>query len=184
MRGLSETIEIQTSSGLPWQWRRICFCLKNPSYLSPAVAPFLETTAGFVRLMYKNTSGSASDVLLKNNLRTLVFKGVIGSDWNNILTAPIDTTRVDLKSDTTTVISSGNASGRLKRYKRWYPMNSNLVYDDDETGGREAASTYSVTDKRGMGDYYIWDIFVSGIGGSSTDRMSFDPTATLYWHEK
>lgn len=184
MRGLKESIEVQTSTGLPWQWRRIVFCAKDPQYFSPAVAPYLETSNGYARLLYKNTGGSANDQLLKNNLRTIVFKGSINSDWSDILNAPIDTARIDLKSDVTTIISSGNSNGKLRKFDRWYPMNKSLVYDDDESGGGESPSVYSVQDKRGMGDLYIWDIFVSGIGGTSSDQITFDPAATLYWHER
>lgn len=63
-------------------------------------------------------------------------------------------------------------------------MNKNLHYQSDEDGNNQSSSPYSVETKLGLGDYYILDIISAGTGATSSDRMSFDPEATLYWHEK
>ena len=63
-------------------------------------------------------------------------------------------------------------------------MNENLLYDDDEDGGEESAVNMSSKGKYGMGDYYVLDIIGSGTGGTTSDRLSWAPTSTLYWHEK
>ena len=181
MRGLKETIEIQTSSGIPWQWRRICVTMKANF---TGVDTSLETSAGWVRNVYNMTSGQSADANALSTLRNALFQGQINTDWTSYLTAPVDTTRVDLKYDKTMMVSSGNASGKLKLYKMWHPMNKNLVYNDDENASGTAVQKYSVTSKPGMGDYYVIDIFQSGIGSASGDVLSFQPQATLYWHEK
>lgn len=184
MRGLKETISITTNSGAAWQWRRICFCFRNTALLLPGVVPYVENSNGFGRYMYNLSSGSTTDNAAASALSGFLFKGVIAVDWNSQLTAPVDTSRVDLKYDKTFTIQSGNSLGVLKTYKLWHPMNKNLTYDDDEQAGGMNTSYYSVTDKRGMGDYYIVDFIYPTFGSATTDTLYFGPQATLYWHEK
>lgn len=183
MRGLKENIEIQTNSGIPWQWRRICFTVKGLNFIT-GFGGAIENSNGFGRYLYNIYSGTSVDTPISSALTNLIFKGTLGQDWNDFTNAALDTSRITVKSDTTTIISSGNTSGKLKLYKRWYPMNANLVYDDDETGGAKVSRLYSTESKAGMGDYWIVDFFQPGIGSTSTDKMSFNPASTLYWHEK
>jgi len=183
MRGLKETIEIQTSSGVPWQWRRICFTAKALNQ-TLNFNGYVENSNGFGRYIYNVNSGTSTDGPVSSALASLLFKGVANIDFIDYRNAPVDNSRVTIMSDTTTIISSGNTVGKMKLYKRWYPMNKNLVYDDDEYGGSKIPRMYSVPAKPGMGDYWIADFFSSGIGSSSSDQLSFSPEATLYWHEK
>lgn len=184
MRGLKEVISVQTTSGIPWEWRRICFCFRNTALLLPSVIPYIENSNGFGRLMYNLSSGSSTDNAATAALNGFLFKGVVNVDWNSYLTAPIDTTRVDLKFDRTYTLQSGNANGMYRRFSFWHAMNKNLTYDDDEQAGGMNTSYYSVTDKRGMGDYYVADFFFPLAQATSTDSLIFYPQASLYWHEK
>lgn len=184
MRGLKEQIYIQTGSGLPWEWRRICFCFRNTALLLPGVQPFIENSNGFGRLMYNLSSGSATDNSARNALTGFLFKGVVAVDWSSFLTAPVDTSRVDLKYDKTIAIRPDTTVGFTRKYNRWYGMNKNLRYDDDEQAGGMNSSYYSVNDKRGMGDYFVVDFFFPGLNGTTSDTLLFGPTASLYWHEK
>lgn len=194
MKGFAENIRIETSTGNPWFHRRICIASRDPSFTSRnpgdasgterdyAAAGAIETSNGFQRL--------ASNVLLDTLTNTyttwlaIIFKGTQGLDWDDFVTAPIDTTRVDLKFDKTWVYRSGNQSGVLKERKLWHPMNKNLYYDDDEAGAGETTATYSVRDKRGMGDYHIFDFFSQGSSGQTADLLKIRYTSTMYWHEK
>jgi hypothetical protein len=183
MRGLRENIEITTNDGLPWQWRRICFTFKGQRLATAIVqtgtAIATETTSGYVRVVntaYGNTAVSA--------LQSYVFKGAAGVDWSNIMTAPTDNTNISIKYDRTITIASGNEDGTIRNYKRWHGMNQNLVYGDDEQGGTENISGYSTEGKPGMGDYYVVDIFQPRVGGNVNSVLRFEPSATLYWHEK
>ena len=191
MRGVSEKIRIQTSSGAPWIWRRICFAHRGNSPFNtnqPGDTPINSAT------QYIDSSQGMGRLFLNQNVNTMgntqaaqfeiLFRGRAGQDWGDPLIAPIDTRRVDLKSDKTVRISSGNANGILREYKRWHPMNKNITYEDDENGEVEDTSYFSVDDKRGMGDYYIMDIFVPGTGAGTGDLLQVSSTATLYWHEK
>lgn len=187
MRGLNENIEISTSSGAPWQWRRICFTHRDASVLlgvNNPLIPYLETNNGFQRYMTNFTANDAGSVSTHGAITRLIFKGTQNVDWNDIRTAPLDNTRIDVKYDKTTIISSGNANGRVKMFKRWHPMNKTLVYDDEENGEREDSNVFSVGDKRGMGDYYVIDFLQAGMGAGTGDSLNFSPTSTLYWHER
>lgn len=191
MKGFSEHLRIQTSSGLPWFHRRICFTAKgiNPfNSVSTGDTPtnpysvYVETSSGLERLWFNqnvNAMGNTSAAQL-----SILFKGVANQDWNDYILAPIDTSRITLKYDKTKVIKSGNASGALVERKLYHPMNHNLVYDDDEQGIAEASSHYSVDSKAGMGDYYILDIVQPGVGATSADTINIVANSTMYWHEK
>lgn len=183
MRGLKEVINLQTNTGVPWLWRRICFTAKGrflDNAQNTAAPLYSYTSAGYLRT---NTDWFANDVQ-KQPLLNPLFRGKEGQDWSNFMSAPVDTERVTLKYDKITTLQSGNQSGIARTYKRWHPMNKNLNYDDDEDGGKEQTNNMSVQTKSGMGDYYVLDIITSGAASSTTDQLLWDPTASLYWHEK
>lgn len=192
MRGLSEHIRIQTSSGLPWFHRRICFCSRGISPFNSLVSgdtpvqggttTFSDTSVGMERLWANQGVNTVPNTIAAQ--QEVLFKGAFNTDWNDPIVAPVDTTRVDLKYDKTWVIRSGNASGTLVERKLWHPMNKNLVYNDDESGENDATSYYSTASKQGMGDYYVYDIIQPGIGGTAADLFNIFSNSTLYWHEK
>ncbi|AWU66509.1 capsid protein [Bark beetle-associated genomovirus 1] len=191
MRGFSETLRIQTNSHVPWFHRRICFCFRGATpFASPNssdtptqnMSPYVDTSNGMERLWLNqqvNAMGQSVQAIWG-----VLFKGMINQDWNDVVIAPVDTTRVDLKFDKTWLIKSGNESGTIVQRKLWHPMNKNLVYDDDETGESMASQYYSVDSKQGMGDFYVYDIITPGLGGSATDLISIQANSTMYWHEK
>lgn len=191
MVGLKENIQVQTSNGIPWEWRRICFCAKGGGSINGVMPPasntfsiMSETASGWTRTM--SAIPASSQIVQLGNL---LFRGSGGVDWTDIIVAPIDTSRIDLKYDKTRTITSGNEQGVSRRYNLWHPMRKTLVYDDDEYGGAQTFSYSSVLDKRGMGDYWVIDIFQprKGSGGGSgvpAPTLTFAPNATLYWHER
>lgn len=182
MRGLKETVEMQSNSGVAWQWRRLCFTLKGTSLINQAsasVAFNLQATNGMQRVVNNAVGQPAGNVIVG-----LIFRGSQGIDWNNYMNAPIDTERISVCYDKTRTIQSGNSSGVLRKYSIWHPMNKNMVYDDEEIGDSGAYSPYATDGRLGMGDYYVIDIVVSAFGSSSSDELVWGPNATLYWHEK
>lgn len=190
MRGLSEHIRIQTSSGCPWFHRRICFTYRGNEPLrskfegdTGETPMHLETSSGMVRYL-QNINVIAGTANYRNQIKGLIFKGQEGNDWNDMITAPVDNRRVTLKFDKTWTIMSGNANGTVRERKLWHGMNKNLVYDDDEAALTEATTFYSVDSKAGMGDYYVLDIIQAGTGGSTSDLFRMEATSSLYWHEK
>lgn len=182
MRGLKENIEIQTNSGLSWQWRRICFTMKGSRINQNdrnGLRFSLQTAQGMVRVVNSIVGDSSL-----GDFSTLLFKGVKDKDWNNYVTAPLDNSRVTVKFDKTRTITTGNTYGVMRKYRFWHPMNKNLTFDDDENGDIADLSRYSTVAKQGMGDYYVVDIFTPGFGGVASDKLIFGPNATLYWAEK
>lgn len=182
MRGISEHIEIQVNDNLPWQWRRICFTYKGFNASLPTVTNFFQavlTSNGVARVLNQVPNNAYRDTL-----NGLVFKGRAGVDWDNVMIAPVDNSRVTVKYDRTRTIASGNEGGVIRKYKLWHGMNKNLVYDDDENGGDEDVQYFSTQGKAGMGDYIICDWFLPRSGSSTSNQLSFAVTASLYWHEK
>lgn len=184
MVGLKEAIEIQVSTGMPWQWRRICFTTKGSLGLTqdPSFALSTETINGYVRVLNQLSGdvGGGQQYILFERL----FRGQNTVDWNDVMTAKVDTSRVTLKYDKTCNLSSGNEDGFIRKYNRWHDMRKTLVYGDDELGGATSAQSFSTIGRAGMGDYYVLDLFRARTGATSSDQLSFRPESTLYWHEK
>jgi len=180
MRGYKETTRVATISGRGWQWRRICFTMKGDALNDGNQDPdtslvFRENSQGYTRLMYQQTNGVAEG---------LIFRGEQNVDWSDPLIAQTDSHRVTILSDKLYNIRSGNSDGVTRTYKNWYPMNKNLVYEDDEVGNQMNPSAFSTEGKPGMGDYYIVDILRANRGSTSTDTLTFEPAGIIYWHEK
>lgn len=189
MRGLSEHLRIQTSSGVPWFHRRICFTSKglDPFRFPQAAdtgAPqtFLENSNGMVRLFLNNNVNNTPNYI--NNVQGVMFKGAQGVDWSDVISAPLDPRRITVKFDKVWTLQSGNTNGIVRERKLWHSMNKNLVYDDDEAGTSQPSSFSSVDSKAGMGDYYVVDYISAGTGGNTSDLLRLESTATLYWHER
>lgn len=184
MIGLKEAIEIQVSTGMPWQWRRICFTFKGPLGLTldATQAVATETSAGWVRVMNQISGepGGGQQYILFERL----FKGQNTVDWNDVMTAKVDNTRVTLRYDRTCTLASGNEDGFIRKYNRWHPMRKTLVYDDDELAGGKNSRSFSTEGRAGMGDYYVLDLFRARTGSTASDLLSVRPESTLYWHEK
>jgi len=190
MKGLSEHIRIQTSSGIPWFHRRICFTLKGITPFNTVVsdtptqtyAPYLDTSNGIERPWLNTNLNNMNQTLAA--MWAQLFKGQNGRDWDDLISAPVDTARLTLKFDKTWTMQSGNANGLVRERKLWHPMGHNLVYDDDESGDIKSGSYYSTEGKAGMGDYYVVDIIQPGTGATSTDYLQIGANSTMYWHEK
>ncbi|QCW23692.1 MAG: capsid protein [Gemycircularvirus mouti6] len=184
MIGLKEAIEIQVSTGMPWQWRRICFTAKGTIGLTydTTFAVSTETSNGYVRVVNALTGNPGG--LQQYALFERIFRGQNTADWNDPMTAKTDNQRVTIKYDKTTSLASGNEDGFIRKYNRWHDMHKTLVYNDDELGGGENVSSFSTQGKGGMGDYYVLDLFRARTGATNSDQLSFRPESTLYWHER
>lgn len=187
-RGIAETITIEINDGTAWRWRRIAFCLKG-NILRENTYPITYTepngsTARTLRNISASPTSSSTSFLQYVALRNTVFRGAITSDWQAIFDAPIDTTKITLISDKVRTLTSGNASSRVIRRKVWTPFNKTLVYNDNENGVSQDTQRWSTVGKPGMGDVYVVDMFSASQYADTTSRMLFNPTTTLYWHER
>lgn len=184
MVGLREVVEVQTTTGLPWQWRRICFTYKGPlpgSASTSAYTPYREDSDGWKRICSSpagdRNSGAQYDLFFT------IFAGQNASDWNDPMVAKLDRTRITVKHDSIRTIAAGNESGMIRKYKFWHPMKHTLAYDDDESGQSMVTNATSVDSKVGMGDYYVLDLIRSRYNATA-QSLVFNPSSTLYWHEK
>ncbi|AWU66515.1 capsid protein [Bark beetle-associated genomovirus 3] len=188
MVGLSESVEIQCNTGMPWQWRRICFTMKGPSLVPTNAASGVvftaaaETSNGWQRIMNQVVGNPGTNP--QYTFMQTLFKGQCQGDWIDPITAPVDNSRITIKYDKVRSLASGNEDGFIRTYKLWHPMRAMLYYDDDENGGTEVASIQSSTGKAGMGDYYIVDLFRARQGSATADQLTIRPQSTLYWHER
>nr|USZ80640.1 capsid protein [Tick-associated genomovirus 2] len=190
MKGLSENLRIQTSSQAPWFHRRICFTSRDETFragdrdtapLNPLL-PYVDTSQGKERLWLNANINNAPNTL--SLYQTLMFKGTVNVDWNDLIVAPLDTGRITVKFDKTWTIQSGNGTGVVRERKLWHPMNKSLVYDDDEIGDAENPAFFSTDSRAGMGDYYVVDIFQGGTGVGASDLLQVSANSTMYWHER
>lgn len=197
MVGLREKIRIETSTGRPFVWRRVCFTFKgtgliydqDPGTAFPNVQSFWfhdGGVAGMMRSLTRLKGGTfpPTETNIYDQLKFALFRGTDGTDWDNPVTAPTNNQRIKIMYDRTRTIRSGNEEGNMTVARLWHPMRKTLTFDDLETGGEEFASFLSTPGRYGMGDYYVIDIFDTGVGGSGDDQLSFVPESTLYWHEK
>lgn len=190
MRGLSETIHLETSSSRPWKWRRVCLVTHDRLFGTPITQNLplgyegnLLTSDGYTRPWY-NMVMLTNDGGKTNQIYDMIFSGTQNSDWDNIMTAKLDTRTVTVKYDKTRVLYSGNDSGIMRTFKHWHPMGKNLVYDDEQYGGGEISATQSTTNKAGMGNYIVLDFFQCQAAGTPDDIIKIDSQTCLYWHEK
>lgn len=187
-RGISERITLDFNDGTAWRWRRIAFTLKGGILRDGFPTTFYETVVQGSTRLQRNLSaaatGSGTAFLQYAAIRNLLFRGGITTDWITIIDAPVDTSRISLIADTTRTLMSGNASSRIIKRKVWTPLNKTIVYDDKESGIDQTSSRWSTTGKAGMGDVYILDMFATSGYADTNARMNFNPTTTLYWHEK
>lgn len=191
--GIRENIQLATTNGQPWQWRRIIFTAKG---LLPITGAYRDYTARTVELSNESIvmqrSNSPLTLQMTSDLYRYLFRGVgtnadgdLPRDWINRMTAPIDTTRVSVMYDRTTHVRSGNEQGVNKNVRRYHPIMKNVVYADQEDGGDLIGGTTSTRSKPGLGDIYICDM-ISGAGTNdvTTGSFYFNPETTVYWHEK
>jgi len=183
IRGLKETITCRTLTSGPngatsWLWRRIVFNTKGLYQALGTSVDYLYTSSGYVRLIADQNSTSFATTISK-----LLFQGELNTDWNDLMTAKTDNTRLTIMYDKTRRLAPGSQGAQFWRYKLWHPVNKNLVYNNEEAGQAETTSYYSTLGKPGIGDIYVVDMF-SSASQSSADQLNFTPEATLYWHEK
>ncbi|UDN67445.1 capsid protein [robinz virus RP_377] len=180
MRGLAEKISVATNSGASWKWRRICFVSKQVDYYGTASSyqQTMLTSNGYVRVVNALSSAKATVLF------TTLFKGSQDSDWQDPFIASVDSNMVTPVYDKTVTIASGNDAGVDRVYRKWHPMNKNLYYQGDEAGTANNITAYASPGRRGMGNYFIIDLFRGSPNATAGDSLLFRPEATLYWHER
>lgn len=187
-KGYKESVRIAIGGNSGWMWRRIVFETKSDPVTGP-VSPFNAASAtssvtGYVRLVNQlTTTGMAA-------CTQLLLKGDIGFDWHNPFEAKVDNERVKIHSDRVFTINNPTgfttANQRfVKNYKFYNGLNKTLIYNDEESGKSELPQNWASSNRRSMGDLYVFDMFFCVAGASDVDaRLTFTPQGTYYWHEK
>lgn len=176
-RGFKENISMRMADGAAWRWRRIVFANKGLQGVT-SFAPYVQTSNGLARALTSLGATTQYDAILG-----VLFKGSLGLDWSNPFTAKVDTQRVTLLSDRSRILGSGNTNPRYQQHRQWYPINKNIVYNDDENGAGVTQNFFSTRAKPGLGDVYVIDFFDCA-DGTAGHNLIFDPECTFYWHEK
>ncbi|WGD01133.1 MAG: capsid protein [Genomoviridae sp.] len=189
MKGLSETIRMETTTGVPWVWRRICFNFKGSDIASGGAVlepMWFQSILGWCRymLILGTSASTANQNLLYDRLVQHMFRGTYGTDYLDIMSAQTDTRKIDIKSDKFRKVFSGNDEGSMRIMKLYHGMNKNLYYEDTEKGDIKNNGLNSVEGKPGMGDYYVVDFFRPLAGATEDDKLIYQPQSTLYWHER
>jgi len=192
IRGYLERVELNPTDGATWWWRRVVFAVKSSLAVDATTDANLgaQATAGAtsyrqVRDLSGESTGNYHDTNVA--IQTLMFEGVQGVDWLDPLSAKLDRTRVTIIKDKTRTLSSGNDIGRPRIIRDYTPINKTLVYDDEENGLSMNPAPFSVESKAGIGNIYVVDFLNCprpANTGSPGTGITFNPAATLYWHEK
>lgn len=183
-RGIKEVIDVNVLGGTSWRWRRIVFEAKGLETAQSALNSLVtnvETSVGFPRAIVEMSGDPPGS--LRNALNAVLFTGRGEVDWLSEFNARVDANRVRVISDEFHTLRSGNDRGHFHQFKRWYPLNRNMTYNDDEDGKDQTKNAWAAPGRGGMGDVYIYDMF-QPMEFAPNFRIQFAPTATLYWHEK
>lgn len=168
-RGYAETMTFTTNSNAPWRWRRIVFATKG---LRPDDS-YTLTSSGYTRVMLPWADAETLSQL---------FKGRVGSDFNDYMDAKLDFNRAKVLYDKTRTLRTGSGPHH-HRFKMWHPLNKTINYDEDEFANSEDTSPWSTTGSRGLGDVFILDLFNSPLS-TTENTLTIKPQGCLYWHEK
>lgn len=205
-KGISEKMHLETTTSDPWIWRRVVFTIRDSfpqtevninNYVTESVqmVPIAGPSgqipaaqqAGVIRGVtnYYRTLESLP-VPQYELLAERVFQGVRGADWFDYSTAKTDKTQINVLSDRTRRLTSGNDSAQLKTSRQWIPLNKRMVYPNQEWGAVEgnfndrfAAGT---THGNMLHDVYIMDYFQQPI--AAPGAIIVQAETSLHWHER
>lgn len=186
--GLSERFEIIPSDSSMWFWRRVIVSWKDVfGLLTVEVQTGADNQGGISRrplVDLARTSANQDYNAAYDEVIDKLFQGVYSTDWNNTLTAKIDNRRFTVHSDRRRTIKSGNAASAPRTVKTYQKFGKMMYFDDEENGTSVTPAYKSVTDKRGMGNIFVFDFFQCPAPLVATSNITVGVNSTMYWHEK
>lgn len=196
-KGYKERVTIGISGPGSILWRRMVISFKSDPLAGPNAT---WTQVGGTILDMASGTSTAPDYRraisnkftfaggsFANNVMNLIFKGNLSQDWSDPATASLDTQFVKVHSDKSIVLNPGTgttAGSAIYKRKFWLPLNSNMIYADDEAGSGDTPSTWAAGGRVGMGDVYVIDYMRKSLGGDTATTWQFNPEGTYYWHER
>lgn len=188
LKGISERYRINIISSGAWFHRRIVF--QTHERYTQGDLHYDQAAQGLGYSIpidtYSIPAGTSSDDLIEQ-----VFAGSKTRDWNDPISARVDTSRVRVLKDRTRTYNPAVDTGKCIGFKIWTPLNKSFVYDDDEQGMGMVEALDSLTygqgsaysnKHHGHGNVYVLDIFEPGSPGDG--NLTFHKEATFYWHER
>lgn len=180
LKGFRDDVQIETGSGMAWEWRRIVFSVKTLARHSDApLYVAYDPAYGYMRALRHVAPGA-----YRTALESILFAGSDPHDWLTPMAAKVDVNAVTLHSDKVMNIRSGNNGGIIGKYKHYHPINKRMVYADSEDGGQTIWENFTTDSKEGLGDVYILDYLRPTVFAVDSDQLLFRPNATMYWHER
>lgn len=176
LKGIAENILLTTNTDVPWVWRRIVF--RTTDIYSQFAS--LDTNDATLKTYYRNMNvDQTQNVVVVDDLLT----GYNGTDWVDPLNGKVNTQKYTVLEDKVTMITTASTRGVFKKIKKYYGINKNFTYDDEENGGGENSSPWGVMDTTRGNNVYIFDMIrsASAVAGSN---VTLRVQSTLYWHEK
>lgn len=176
MKGIAENILLTTNSDVPWVWRRIVF--RTTDIYSQFAS--LDTNDTTLKTYYRNMNvDQTQNPVVVEDLLT----GYNGTDWVDPLNGKVNTQKYVVLEDKVRMITTASTRGVFKKIKKYYGINKNFTYDDEENGGGESSSPWGVMDTSRGGNVYIFDMIrsASAVAGSN---VTLRVQSTLFWHEK
>lgn len=190
VRGLREDVLFTTADSDPWMYRRVVFSMRGSSIEAASTASFFSNLgnqtgqAGYTRLITDLGDGSTQASKTWTVLDEMLFKGNYGVDYQNVFHASTRNDTVTVHYDRTIPLRSQNDTGTVIKKKFWHGFNKNLTYLDQDSGGTETTTPYSVHGRIGLGDVYVLDLFIPYSSATTGSALVFQPQSTWYWHEK
>jgi len=191
LRGVSEAFTLLPNDATVWFHRRVVVGIKSilgqtvPG-LSNAIGAQNAANASSFRQMRDltgQTTGGYQQVW--DYVQDILFKGVKTTDWDDQMSGIIDRARVDLYYDKKYAIRSGNSVSSPRFKTLWASINKTLQYDDEENGISVTPAPYSVDNKIGCGNIYVFDFFEAPVPiSTTTSTLTIDTQQTIYWREK
>lgn len=185
-------------------WRRICFYSHGRFDMAkPIVSENPNTNNDYLRrnlAEFLPGVGRADEVTGE-----FLWQGTSGVDYteDTRMYGRLDPQRVRVVSDRKMDLNPnyemfdpadpGGTLGKHVSRKLWHPVNRNMTYEQDESGGDKdvpaATSGWTTTRPGTDGNYYILDIFHTGRGDTLPDPDTvvcgqFNLQSTVYWHER
>lgn len=187
--GYSERCNFETGGAANWKWRRMVISINSDiydifpedtlEYYDHRAIPF----PGQVRTMFD----FAQNVFVQEEFCRRIFEGTQGVDWADLFNAKLARKRVRVIYDKVRVISGGNNAAHWGGAKHWFPHRENLIYGEQEAGGKKQrsgnTSRFVWPEGQTGGNLMVIDIFACA-NGAASNQMRWSPTGTYYWHER
>nr|UBJ26162.1 capsid protein [Red panda feces-associated gemycircularvirus] len=190
-KGYLEKWRLTIVGNSSWTWRRIVFEVSVTGMVNTlAATPYTnavreDVANGFVRVV----GDVALDAANLGRIQNTIFRGTVGIDWNDPLTAMIDNQVVKVHSDRTRILNpriattGTNVPAYTIQGKSYIRLNKSFDYFDDEDGGGGQIHSPFAAPRSTLKDVMILDYFAAA-SSNAANSLVFNPEGKYYWHER